>query len=152
MAYSFILWADQDVTEVLLQSPNPCLVLYQSDQSSQAESSALPLKAAVWRVSMSIPSGSSLANLTGIQESSPGLSASAWSIVAKRWREMWVCSAAVVQMGEEILGRLGLSQLWYVGSSRSRASSGNDLYQLGLAERISWIPGEIRLRNLCVRP
>lgn len=60
---------------------------------------------------MSIPSGSSLANLTGVQELSPGLSASAWSIVAKHWWEMWVCSAGVAQTGEEILGRLGLNQL-----------------------------------------
>lgn len=32
---------------------------------------------------MSVPSGFSLANVTGVQELSPGFSASSWSIVAK---------------------------------------------------------------------
>lgn len=64
---------------------------------------------------MSIPSGSSLANLTAVQELSLGLSASAWSIVAKHWWERWVCSAAAAQTGEEILRRLGLESAVMLG-------------------------------------
>lgn len=58
---------------------------------------------------MSAPSGFSLANLTGAQELSPGFSASSWLIVAKCFWGMWVCSG--LAQVEEILGRLGLSQL-----------------------------------------